>query len=128
LKIAYVDSSCIVSIALGEQLYRELMLRLSHFDRLFSSNLLEAELRSALAREGEIGKIKNLLAWMTWIYPTRRLTEELDSILEIGRLKGSDLWHLACALFLRRKMGPVSFLTLDGNQGAIARALGFPGL
>ena len=128
MKIAYVDSSCIVSIALGEPLYRELMLRLSRFDRLFSSNLLEAELRSALAREGEIGKVKNLLAWMTWVYPTRRLTPELDSILEIGRLKGSDLWHLACALFLRRKMGPASFLTLDGSQGEIARALGFPGL
>lgn len=104
------------------------MLQLSRFDSLFSSNLLEAELRSALAREGEIGKIKNLLAWMSWVYPSRRLTQELDSILEIGKLKGSDLWHLACAIFLRRKMGPVLFLTLDRGQGEIARSLGFPGL
>lgn len=104
------------------------MERLSRRDKLFSSLLLEAELRSALARRSEGGKIKNLLAWVEWVLPPRRVTQEIDQILAVGYLRGSDLWHLACALFLRARMGPVSFLTLDDNQGEIASVLGFPGL
>jgi len=129
LKVAYVDSSCFVSIALGEPFYRELLVSLRRFDRLISSNLLEAELRSALARERKVGTIKNLLAWLTWVYPTRPLTPEFDRILEIGTLRGSDLWHLACALSLVSKVpGALAFVTNDRRQGEIARALGFPGL
>lgn len=128
MKNAYVDSSCFVAIALGEPGYRDLLSLLSRFDRLLSSNLLEAELRSALAREAAPGTIKNLVAWVSWIYPARRLTPEFGQVLEIGTVKGADLWHLACALSLRTTMGPISFLTLDNGQGDIARALGFPGL
>ena len=128
MKVAYVDSSCFVSIALGEPFYRELMVSLRRFDQIISSNLLEAELRSALAREGKVGTIKNLLAWLRWVYPTRPLTPEFDRILEIGTLKGSDLWHLACALSLVSKVPDLVFVTNDRRQGEIARALGFPGL
>jgi hypothetical protein len=128
LKAAYVDSSCLVAIAVAEPGHRELMERLSRRDKLFSALLLEAELRSALARQSEGGRIKNLLAWVEWVLPPRRLTREIDQILAIGYLRGSDLWHLACALFLRTRMGPISFLTLDDDQGEIANVLGFPGL
>jgi PIN domain-containing protein len=125
---AYVDSSYLIAIAVGEPGHRDLTEKLDRYPRVFSSLLLEAELRSALSRQGSKGKIQNLLAWMEWVLPYSRLTREIDQILHIGFLRGADLWHLSCALFLRRKMGPISFLTLDGDQGAIARALGFPGL
>ena len=49
--VAYVDTSCLVAIAFGEAGSRKLATRLRSFDRLMSSNVLEAELRSALARE-----------------------------------------------------------------------------
>lgn len=129
MKIAYVDSSCFVSVAAGQPGYREVLSQLARFDRLVSSNLLEAELRAALAREGGGGPIKNFISWMDWVFPSRRLTPEINEILEIGSVRGADLWHLACALFLKPRLsGSLSFLTLDGRQGSIARSLGFPGL
>jgi PIN domain-containing protein len=128
LKSAYVDSSCLVAIALGEPGSREILERLSKHDKLFSSHLLEAELRSALARVGDGGSIRNLLSWFLWVLPPRRLTQEIGFILDTGYLKGPDLWHLSCALFLRPRIETLSFLTIDGRQGEVARALGFRGL
>lgn len=129
MRVAYVDSSCFIAIALDEPGSGALLERLSRFDRLFSSNLLEAELSSALAREGRYGRIRNFIAWMRWVLPRRRLTPEIDQILEVGWSKGPDLWHLACALFLRPEVEEgLSFLTLDNRQGDVARSLGFRGL
>jgi uncharacterized protein with PIN domain len=51
LRVAYVDSSCLVAVAFGEPGADRLSKELDGFDLLLSSNLLEAELRSALARE-----------------------------------------------------------------------------
>ena len=129
MKVAYIDSSCFVSISLGEPGSQALLARISRFDRLYSSNLLETELRSALAREGSYGRVRHFLVWMSWVLPRRRLTKEVDQILDVGWLKGSDLWHLACALFMRPQVDdPLSFFTLDGKQGEVARSLGFRGL
>jgi hypothetical protein len=128
-QVAYVDSSCMISIALGEPYHRELSSRLSHLEGLFSSNLLEADLRAAVAREGEkAGGVKDIVAWMNWVHPYRPLTPEFQRVLEVGLLKGSDLWHVACALFMRRKFPDIRFITTDGRQGEIARSLGFRGL
>jgi len=80
-----------------------------------------------LAREGTSGIVRNFLSWMKWVLPHRRLTQEFDQILEQGYLKGPDLWHLASALLLRRKVEGLAFLTLDRRQGDIARSLGFHG-
>ena len=44
MKAAYVDSSVLVAISLGEIDHGDLIARLKDFDELFSSNLLEAEL------------------------------------------------------------------------------------
>lgn len=101
MRVAYIDSSCLVAISLGEPGSQALLVRISRFDRLYSSNFLEMELRSALAREGSYGRVRHFLVWMSWVFPRRRLTKEVDQILNVGWLKGSDLWHLACALFLR---------------------------
>jgi len=69
--MSYVDSSCLVAIATGEPGFRELMVRLGRYERLFSSNLLEAEVRSVLARKRIAGNPGSLLAWINWVYPSR---------------------------------------------------------
>lgn len=126
MKLAYVDTSCLVAIALGESGSESLAVRLQRFDRLFSSNLLEAELRSALAREGIDEDPGTLTSWITWVYPNRPLTGECKRTLSAGRLKGADLWHIACALSLSLNEKKLSFLTLDRPQREAASKLGFP--
>jgi PIN domain-containing protein len=121
----YVDSSCLVAIATSEPGYLEVRARLFRFDRLFSSTLLEAEIRSVLARKDKAGSFGNVWAWMTWVVPHRRLTPEINQVLGAGSPRGSDLWHLASAVFLRNRVGNIPFLTLDGGQSEIAKSLGF---
>ena len=125
MRLAYVDSSCLVAIALGEAGAGRVEARLRRSDRLFASNLLEAELRAALAREGVDDRGESLLSGITWIYPNRPLTAEFDRILAVGYLKGADLWHLAHALFLAPSGEGLAFLTLDQRQRAVAAELGF---
>ena len=125
MTFAYVDSSCLVAIAFDEPGARKLAGRLRRFDRLFTSNLLEAELRSALLREKVEGDGEELLSWMTWVYPNRPLTPEFARIAAAGYLKGADLWHLASALFLAPDPKELTFLTLDARQGEIAGRIGF---
>ncbi|HYM10693.1 MAG TPA: type II toxin-antitoxin system VapC family toxin [Bryobacterales bacterium] len=125
MKLAYVDTSCLVAIAFAEPGAPAMARRLGKFDRLFSSNLLEAELRSALAREGVATETDELLRWVSWVHPNRALTPEFDRILPAGYLKGADLWHLACALVLAPDPRELAFLTLDKRQKEAATRLGF---
>jgi predicted nucleic acid-binding protein len=125
LKAAYVDSSCLIAIATAEPGHRELSKRLTSQERLFSSDLLEAELKSALSRHGDGGRVRNILSWVERVRPHRGLTEEIDRALETGYVRGADLWHLACALFIQPKIQNLSFFTLDGQQNGVAQALGF---
>jgi hypothetical protein len=126
MTFGYVDSSCIVAIAFDEPGARKMARRLRRFDRLFASNLLEAELRSALLREDVDGGIDSLLSWIAWVYPNRPLTPEFARIASAGYLRGADLWHLANALFLAPTPGELTFLTLDVRQAEVAEKLGFP--
>ena len=125
MKSAYVDTSVLVAITLGETGHEGLVSRLRDFDQLFSSNLLEAELRSALKREANEEIEEGPLTWIWWVYPIRPLTREFEMVLEEGYLRGADLWHLACALHLREDVKEVSFLSLDERQIAVAGLLGF---
>ena len=125
MKAAYVDSSVLVAISLGETDHEDLTSRLEKFDQLFSSNLLEAELRSALKREASEGIDVGPLTWIWWVYPSRPLTPEFKSVLMEGYSRGADLWHLACALHLREELEEISFLSLDDKQVAVAASLGF---
>lgn len=125
MRLAYVDTSCLVAVALGERGAGTLARRLSGFQRLFSSNLLEAELRAALAREEVADDCGPLLSWIGWVYPDRPLSPEFRRVLEGRRVRGADLWHLACALFLKERLPDLAFLTLDRAQEEAARALGF---
>jgi len=124
LKLAYVDTSVLVAIAVGEPGHERLSRQLRGCDRLFSSNLLEAEFRATLAREAVEEDAERLLSPITWIFPERELTEEFREVLSHGTLRGADLWHLACALYLSKAVGSLRFSTLDERQSNAAEALG----
>ena len=124
MSFAYVDTSCLVAIAFDEPGARRLAGRLERFERRFAANLLEAELRAALARERVSGG-EQLLGRITWVHPNRPLTPEFERIVSLGPLKGADVWHLACALFLAPTERDLVFLTLDKRQREVAARLGF---
>ena len=60
-----------------------------------------------------------------WLLPDRPLGTEIDRVLRVRYLRGADLWHLSCALFLAEDPREIDFLTLDASQEEAARALGF---
>lgn len=124
MKAAYVDTSALVAVAFDEPGSRELAGRLEAFDGLYSSNLLEAELRAAFLREG-VAADADLLTWIDWVLPDRPLSREIGQAQAAGYVRGADLWHLACALYLADSPRDLAFVTLDGRQGEIAAALGF---
>jgi predicted nucleic acid-binding protein len=124
MKAAYIDSSVLVAILLQERGWADLERRLGSFDHHIAANLLEAELRSAMSREGLSEEKMPDLAWMEWIQPTRPLGPEFQRVLNLGHQKGADLWHLACALFAS-PTGGITFLTLDERQRQAAVKLGF---
>lgn len=128
LSVAYVDTSCLVAIALGERGGGPLARRLERYDRLLASNLLEAEFRSTLLREHVTDAAETPLAWIAWVLPDRPLSGELKRIAAAGYLRGADMWHLAHALYLAPDGTGMDFLTLDRRQQEVASALGFAGI
>ena len=124
MSVAYVDSSALVAIAFREEGSEALRDRLLEYGGLCSSNLLEAELRSALARE-DLSFARRYVARIRWVYPFRPLTEEIEAVLEAGYLRGANLWHLANALFAAPTSREMAFITLDERQRAVAAELGF---
>lgn len=124
MSIAYVDTSALVAVAFDDQGGVALAQRLHGFERLLSSNLLEAEMRAVFAREGrpfEPGAVSGI----DWVLPDRPLGPELAAVLEVGYLRGADLWHVASALYVAPAPAEVSFVTLDDRQRGVAAALGF---
>lgn len=124
MRVAYVDTSCLVAVAFGERGAKALARRLEKYDEIVSSNLLEAELLSALSRE-EVDDDGDLLGGVSWILPDRRLTAEFQQVLSVRYVRGADLGHLATALYLAESPADVDFLTLDSAQREAASALGF---
>jgi hypothetical protein len=59
------------------------------------------------------------------VLPGRPLGPEFDRIAAFGRLRGADLWHIACALHLDSTAQELAFVTLDGPQRKVAAAAGF---
>jgi hypothetical protein len=112
-----------VAVAFGEAGAAKVRKRLPSYDRLYSANLLEAELRATFSRE-RVDWDPALIAALGWVLPERRLSEEIARALEAGYLRGTDLWHVACALYLRDALGELEFLTLDGGQREVAAAAG----
>jgi PIN domain nuclease of toxin-antitoxin system len=124
MKAAYVDASCLVAIAFGEAGAAGARGSILAYDELFSSNLLEAELRSALSREKVTADPGELLSAISWVYPDRPLTAEISQILDAGYVRGAGLWHLAVALFVDPTC-EIDFLSLDVQQSEVSRRVGF---
>ena len=136
---AYVDSSALVAIAMNEEHSAEVEDRLDGFSRLLSSILLDAEVRSAFAREERLLDAEaqpgfarrkrtfeeRLLSRITWVLPERSLTQEIDVALRVGYLRGADLLHVATALYAARGEQGMAFLTLDRRLREVAGSLGF---
>ena len=57
--------------------------------------------------------------------PDRTLSAEIGRVLAAAGLRGADLWHLACALYLEPEPDELVFLTLDPPQRTAASRLGF---
>ena len=121
---AYVDTSCLVAIALRERGSAALARTLEGFDGLISANLLEAELLAALAREG-VEEAPTFLSLIGWVLPDRPLSREIRHVLAAGRARGADVLHLATALFVAEEPRELTFATLDRRQQEIATTLGF---
>lgn len=124
MSVAIVDTSCLLAIAFDEPGSSEVQRQLESVDMLLASNLLEAEYRAALMRE-EIPFDGDVLTWLRWILPDRPLGPEVGRVLEAGRLRGADLWHLACGLYVSPVAADLTVLTLDHHQRDVAEALGF---
>ena len=124
MSVAYIDTSALVAVLFDERGGGELGNRLNTFSQVVSSNLLEAEIRSVLKREGHICS-PDLLVGIKWVLPERPLRPEFETVLEAGYLRGADLWHVATALYLAENPIEVAFVTRDRRQGAVASALGF---
>ena len=121
---AYVDSSLIVNVAFDEEGASGTRRRLDGFDSLVSSNLLEAEVRVAFARENLVFET-SVISGIEWIHPISPLADEYVKALHMGYLRGADLWHIAAALYAFPRSDEITFLTLDNRQRAVAVALGF---
>ena len=123
---AYVDSSAIIAIAFAEPGAMDVARKLDEFSDIRSSNLLEAEVRATYSRMREEFDFDGLTN-ISWILPDRALTREISMVVEEGYVRGADLWHLATALYMTPDPREVTFVTLDGRQGEVAKALGFRG-
>lgn len=124
MAVAYVDTSSLVAIAFDEPGGEDIAEELAGYTRLVSSNLLEAELRATFLRENVKGG-EGLLFRFSWILPDRPLTDELRQVGRHSYLKGADMWHLACALFLADEPRNLVFATFDQRQREVAEELGF---
>lgn len=126
--MTYVDTSCLVAVAFEEPGFEAVARFLTQAEAPVASNLVEAELRAALALEETPGDIEPLLERIAWLLPDRDLGPEMRRILRLGAaepLRGGDVWHLATALWLAPDGAPLAFATLDPRQRAAARRLGF---
>lgn len=124
MTVAYVDTSALVAVALGEPAGDAMAQRLNEFTSVMSSNLLEAELRSVYSREKRRFEATRLAA-VEWVMPNRPLSPEIALVLDTGYMRGADLCHLATALFIAPDPGAMYFVTLDNRQHAAASILGF---
>lgn len=128
MRVAYVDTSALVALAFDEHQGDRVREALAEYDRLFSSDLLEAELRSVFHRQRRPWSD----AWVAGVgrvRPEGRLGPLFDRVLSAGFLRGADLWHLACALHLAELLDPLpspplGFLTLDRAQREVGERLG----
>ncbi len=125
MRVGYFDTSVLVAIAFDEPGADRVVDAVRTLDVALSATLLESEFLAAAQREGLRREAKRLLGPIRWVFPERRLTRELEAVLDTGYLRGADLHHIATALYLFPKPGEAYFVTLDQRQEHAARQLGF---
>jgi len=126
LKAAFADTSAVLAALFGEPDSVAMRRAFGSLDKLYATNLLEAEVRSVGVREHvDASAVKTALSHLEWVFPDRPLSREFEIILGFGILRGADLWHLACALYVAEDPRNLPFITLDQNQARLAKALGF---
>lgn len=128
MRAAYVDTSFLLAIVFAEPRSQTLRRVLRRFAQLFSSDLLVAEALSAAEREGvETAVVAPAIESISLVLPPRTLEPEAREALTHGHIRGADLWHVACAMFLAgRERSEVAFLSRDVAQRKLAGRLGFP--
>ncbi len=123
---AYLDSSIIVAIMLGEPTTDRYRAHLQRYDRLVSSVLLEAEVLSAAKRcRLDLQAAQALIDHITLVTPDRPLTAELHELLAFGYCRGADAFHIATAKFLDPTAEELTFVTADTVQAQLASKIGF---
>ncbi|MEK6608741.1 MAG: PIN domain-containing protein [Myxococcota bacterium] len=124
---AYVDTSFLVAVALQEPNWRALRRSIGAAEALYSSELLVAEFLATAARERLSAEAtRAALSPVTVVIAERTIRPEIERALAAGRLRGADLWHVACALYLTPDPAQLAFLSRDAEQRAVAAKLGFP--
>ena len=124
MKLAFVDTSFVLGLALAERTSGNAQQRIGDFDGVFASRFLEAEYHSAFRREDRAPS-REFLAPIKWVDSATSLTEQITRVLTAGYLRGADCWHLATALFAAPTPEEWTFLTFDVRQRAVAKLLGF---
>jgi len=127
LRAAYLDTSFLLAILFDEPGAAGLRRTLGRYERVFSSDLLTAETLSTAVRERlEVGAVMTALETVALVLPHRSLDREMQEVLAQGYLRGADVWHVACALFLAdAARAELAFLSRDAAQRRVARRLGF---
>ena len=127
MKAAFLDTSALAAILFDEPASSRIRDVLSQFGSVHASGLLEAEIRSAAARENvNQSDVDAVLTPVKWVLPDRPLSQELRPVILSGYpLRGADAWHIACALYLAGDPSALPFITLDGDQAQVAARVGF---
>ena len=123
VELAWLDTSAVAAVWLADPRGPRLGQLLAPL-HLVAANLMEAELRSVLARERLPWK-EEAAAGIEWVHPQGSLRAEYDRVLSAGYLKGADLFHLAIAIHACPAPSLVLFASLDERQSRVAGALGF---
>lgn len=123
MSVAYADASVLASLAFREPEAARVRRRLTGFDAVVTSVLTEAELASALKREGVVLP-HSPLGGAHLIGTPDPLSGELQTVLSAGYLRGADCWHVAVALSYAPARD-LTFFSLDKVQRAVAARLGF---
>ena len=128
MSLAYLDTSFLLSILFSEPGAHKLRSRLSRYDHVFATDLLVAETLAAATREQiDLDAVEPVLKTISLLLPDRSLKAEAREVLTQGHLRGADLWHLACAMFLAgADRSAVAFLSRDTAQRTMASRIGFP--
>ncbi len=127
MSAAYVDTSFLLAILFGEPQAATLRRRLRRFEHRLAGDLLRAEALAAARRETlPFDALQPALAAISLVLPERSLEPEMREVSRHGYLRGADLWHLACALYVAGNAPrDFAFLSRDRAQRMIARRLGF---